>query len=218
MHEHIKIVGTSHISSQSVRQIKKAFKDFEPDIVGVELDKQRLHAMLHNLKPNYSLAMVRKIGIKGFIFAVLGGLLQKKLGSMVGMKPGSDMLCAANLAKEHKKPILLLDRNIQVTLRRLKLITFREKMRFVKDLVMGFVKRKKVKINLHNVPSAKLIETLLGQLKDKYPTLYRILVDERNEYMAKRLKAVMKAHPEKKILVVIGAGHRKGFEELVFGE
>lgn len=214
-----KIVGTSHISSKSVDDIKKKFLDFKPDAICVELDSQRLYGLLHPNKKTSNLALLKQLGLKGFLFAIISRYAQQKLGKMVGMKPGSDMLFAVELAKNNSLDLHLIDRQIQITIRRLmKQLTFKEKLMFVKDLFLGVFfkkKQKKVKINLSEVPSQNLIDDLLKQLKEKYPTIYRVLVEERNHFMAKKLVTLIKKNPNKKFLVVVGAGHEEEMISLV---
>ncbi len=208
-------VSTSHIAKESVEKIKSEFFSFKPDIICVELDRNRLHALLTNRKPDYSIKNISKIGLKGYLFAVIGGFIQRKLGRMVGMQPGVDMKQAAILAKNNNLLLVLLDRDISVTLSRLsKAITFKEKMRFLNDLLFGWLKKEqKIKINLAEVPTDELITKMMKQLKDRYPSLYNVLLEERNHFMAKRLVTVQANHPDKKIMVVIGAGHEKGLIE-----
>jgi pheromone shutdown-related protein TraB len=213
---HIILLGTSHIAEQSIKQLKKAVKEQDPDIIAVELDKQRLQALMTNQKPNYSPSMIRHIGLKGYLFALIGGFFQRKMGRMVGIQPGADMKTAAMLAQQHKKQLFLIDRDITVTLRRLsKTITRKEKWRFITDILFGkFKKQPKIKIDLKNIPESQLIITLLEQLKERYPSFYNVLVEERNHYMARQLIAAAQHNQGKTILAVVGAGHVKGMQEI----
>lgn len=213
---HIILMGTSHVAEQSLQQLKKAMKEHDPDIIAVELDKQRLHALMTDQKPNYSPAMIRHIGLKGYLFALIGGFFQRKIGRMVGIQPGADMKTAAELAQKNKKQLLLIDRDITITLRRLsKAITRKEKWRFITDVLFGrFKKQPKISIDLKKIPEAELITTLLEQLKERYPSFYNVLVEERNHYMARQLIAAAHHYQGKKILAVVGAGHVKGMQEL----
>ena len=70
-------------------------------------------------------------------------------------------------------------------------------------------------LDLKRVPTNELIEKMMGQLKGRYPSVYKSLVEDRNKYMVKKLVGIMRLHPEKKILVVVGAGHKKGMQELL---
>jgi pheromone shutdown-related protein TraB len=210
-------VGTSHIAAQSITTIKKAFLTHKPNIIAIELDAQRLQALLTKQKPSYSLAHIKTIGFTGYLFAVIGGLLQRKLGKMVGIDPGADMKQAALLAQHNNLPLLLIDRPITLTLQRLsKMMTRKEKWRLVGDILFGrFRKQGKIHIDLSKLPEEEIIVTLLTQLKERYPSFYTVLVHERNHYMTKQIFTIAKQNPDKKILVVVGAGHLKGIQEIL---
>lgn len=217
-HRNLIFLGTSHIAPDSIHDIEKAFHLESPDIVAVELDHSRLHALLTDRKPNYSPVMAFKIGFKGYLFAVIGSLLQQKLGSIVGVKPGSDMLRAVELARDNKKRIALIDRELRVTLSRLsKAFGWKEKFRLLFD-IMSAPFSKKMKIDLKRVPEKQMIKQLLGLLKKRYPGIHRVLVEERNHLMALKLKALMENYPDKKIMAVMGAGHEESVLELIKSE
>ena len=214
-HKNLVIIGTSHISEESINKITSVFIKENPDIVAVELDPQRLQALLSGQKPNYSPKIIPRIGFKGYLFALIGGLIQQKLGSIVGVKPGSDMLKAVELARDNKKRLALIDRDVQATLSSLsRSITWKEKMNFLLDIISAPF-AKKTRINLKQVPGDELIKKLLGVLKKRYPGAYKALVEERNKIMSLKLKALMDNYPDKKILAVIGAGHESGLISLV---
>jgi pheromone shutdown-related protein TraB len=203
------IVGTSHIAESSLNEIEFVFNKENPDIVAIELDQQRLYALLSNQKPNYSPVMIKEIGLKGYLFALFGSMIQQKLGDIVGIKPGSDMLRAVQLAKFNNKKIALIDRDVRITLSRLsRAIGWREKLNFFVDLFSAPFS-KKMKINLKIVPEKELVQRLLGLLKKRYPGLYRVLVEERNKLLALKLKTLMENYPDQKIMAVLGVGHEE---------
>jgi pheromone shutdown-related protein TraB len=209
------ILGTSHIARQSVREIKEVFTSFQPDIVCVELDPRRLDGLLSEKKGAPPLSLIRVVGLGGYIFALIGGLVQKKLGDVVGMRPGQEMLTALQLCHEHKKQGMLIDRDILVTLQRLsKALTFRVRMRIFWDIIRSPFS-KKMRLDLNKVPEAELITVLMKELKRRYPELYRVLLEERNMVMVKNIKRIREKNPGAKILVVVGAGHVEGMTVLL---
>ena len=228
--DNIHIIGTSHIAKQSELDIKNAFLSIQPDFIAIELDKNRLQSLLSPQKKSTpSIGLIRQVGLVGFFFVVIGGYAQKKLGKLVGVTPGADMLYAVNLAKNNKLSLALVDRPIHQTLRRLsKAFTFKEKMRFVGDVLKApfqllfakFFKKssknvKKGNFNLNSIPEKEVIVYLMDLLKKRYPSLYKVLIDERNHYMVRRLVILAKNNPDKQILSVVGAGHKEGMLELI---
>jgi len=214
-YKNLKIIGTSHIATESIDKINKEFIDLDPDIVCVELDHKRLHALLTDQKPDYSIRGIKQYGLTGYLFAVIGGFIQQKLGNVVGIKPGSDMLTAVKLAKSSNKQLILVDQDIEITLKRFsKEFTLREKFRLIWDVIRAPF-NKKMNIDLSKVPKEELINKLMGDMKIRYPNLYKVLIDERNVVMSKNIYRIMSKNVDKKILIVIGAGHEKELLELI---
>ena len=93
----ILIVGTSHIAKESVDQVKRVIEQTQPEVVAVELDKGRLASLQHpSAKRPSAIQIIRRVGVQGFLFSIIGQWIQQKLGSKVGMDPGKDMLSATN--------------------------------------------------------------------------------------------------------------------------
>lgn len=216
-------IGTSHIAKESIKEIRRVVEEKKPDIIAVELDKGRLMALLQKRKRRVALRDIKRIGVKGFIFALIGGIIQEKLGKYVGVKPGSEMLEAVQLAKRNNIELALIDQPIEVTLRKFsRSITWTEKFRIIGDIFTGiFFKKKRMKVlgldefDLHKVPTEKVIKKMMKEMKVRYPNIFRVLVSERNAIMARNLIKVQEKHPEKEIVVVVGAGHRKEMEKMV---
>jgi len=214
-YKNLTILGTSHIAKSSLNEIEAVFQKENPSLVAIELDRNRLYSLLSDKKPSYSPAMIRHLGLKGYLFALIGGLIQQKLGDIVGIKPGSDMLRAVQLAQKNNKKLALIDRDIQVTLARLsKTISWKEKVHFFIDIFSAPFS-KKVKIDLTKVPEKELVKKLLRIMKKRYPGTYTVLVEERNVFMALKLRALMENYPGDKILAVIGAGHEDDLLALI---
>lgn len=210
------IIGTSHISKQSVDEVKEFILNEKPEIIAIELDKLRLYS-LFSKKKKLKTSDLRKIGFAGLIFNLIGSYIEKKLGKLVDTKPGSEMIIAIKLAKQEKIPISLIDQDIRITLKKItKNITWKEKFRFLKDLFFSKQNKKELrKIDLSKVPSEKIIEELTREFEKRYPTLYKVLVTERNQIMAKNLNNLITNNKNKKILAIIGAGHKKDIEKLL---
>ena len=221
-YKNLTIIGTSHIAQQSINDITKAFEEMKPEIVVLELDKNRLYGLIHGVK-KVSFKDMGKLGFAGFIFALIGSYAQKKLGNIVGVAPGSDMLAAFRMAKKHNSQIYLVDQDVRITLKRLsKEFTFREKMRVISDIFMGiFFKKRELKkyginnFDLKKVPEKRIIEKMLKAVKKRYPNLYKVLVEERNDYMASKIARLMYTNNNKKIVAVVGAGHEDDLINLI---
>jgi pheromone shutdown-related protein TraB len=204
------VIGTSHISPVSVKRVEKTIEKEKPAVVALELDRGRLAALISGRKERLTFSDIRRIGIKGYLFALLGAWAEKKLGKMVGVSPGSEMVAAIRACHKLRIPIALIDQEIEITLRRFsRALSWAEKARFAWDLLKTAVLRKGFEFDIHGVPSQRTIERLTNQLKKRYPNIYKVLVEERNDIMAKNLANLSKRFEGKKIVAVVGAGHEK---------
>ena len=207
-YKNILIIGTSHIALESIQQVEQRINEEQPNVVALELDSARFQALLSKEKRKTTLKDIKKVGIKGWLFALIGELVERKLGDRVGVSPGSEMIKAAEIARNHNCSIALIDQKIDVTLKRFsQSFTWKEKFRFLTDLITAPFSKKKIRINLTKVPEEKIIEEMIQHVKKRYPSIYTVLIEERNKYMAKQLFKLMPVFP--KILAVVGAGHGK---------
>ena len=213
----IKIVGTSHISKDSVKEIKHQISEFKPDIVCVELDVHRYKSLFQKTRNKVKLSQISKLGLFGFLFYLVGSISQKVLSRKVGSKPGIDMRAAIIEAKKSDAKVALIDQDISITLRNLsKQVPFPEKLKlFGYVLFGGFISKKRIKFDLKSVPKDAIIKTLVSELKHKFPNFYKVLVEDRDKYMQKQVKIISENFPKSKILVIVGAGHKSSLIKFV---
>ncbi|MBI2649766.1 TraB/GumN family protein [Candidatus Woesearchaeota archaeon] len=216
-YKNLVFLGTSHIARQSLGEVKKLIKEEKPGIIALELDKKRLHALMSKAPRKIDIRSIRQIGLKGFLFSLFGAWAERKLGKLVGVAPGSEMKQAVKIAQKENIKIALIDQDIEITLKRLsKSITWKEKFNFLTDLLKALFSRKKeVEFDLNTVPDKNIIRRLTGKLKERYPNFYRVIIEERNVAIANNIKNLMNSSNDKKILVILGAGHIDEVLELV---
>jgi len=209
----IYILGTAHVSEDSIREVEEAIKEIDPDLIAVELDSERFLALVNGEEKNKDLKSINilevlKSGDIGLflLHTVLAGF-QREIGERFNVKPGSEMKRAIELAKFYKKPLYLIDRPVGVTLRRaLNSMPLKEKLKLIFNLFeeeeIAKLDRKTIREMVDNA------QELVEILKHLSPTLYKVFVDERDRYMAKNIFDT--SIGREKILVVVGAGHVKG--------
>ena len=114
----IHLVGTAHVSQKSIEDVRSAIEGFEPDIVGVELDRGRYVSLTEEVAEP-SIADILKGGNFGQLLVqwVLT-YIQQRIGAETGVKPGAEMLVAIEEAEKHQKPVAFIDRDIRITLGR----------------------------------------------------------------------------------------------------
>ncbi len=214
------LVGTAHISRESVELAKQTIEKEKPEAVGIELCEQRYQQLQHEQK--WQQMNIMQVIKEGKVYLLLLNLflanLQRRLGDIVKVKPGSEMIEAKKTAEENNIPVLLLDRNIQITLKRaFALMPLKEKISILMTLVSGIFGGEQKEITPEIIEELKqkdILSKVLEELGKKAPTVKKVLVDERDAYIAEQIKK----STAKKIVAVIGAGHVFGIKEKLFAE
>jgi pheromone shutdown protein TraB len=212
------IVGTSHVSHKSMDIIEKAISDYNPDLVCLELDAARFDALLHNRETKFSWKLVKQIGLFGTLFLLVGGSFQKYIAKKIGSKPGLDMMHGYYKGKESGARVALIDQPADVTLRRFSRY-FKRREIFVMfwDTLKGLFGRTPFPMfDVREVPNEEVISQIVGVVSKRYPSVYRVLLEERNIYMTKRLMKLQEQFHT--IVVVVGAAHKKEMEQLLHAQ
>ena len=205
------IIGTSHISIESVNEVTSAIDEHHPDVIALELDLPRFKKIISKKKEKFKASNILQ---KGFMLNLIGAWIERYLGKKVGVSPGSEMKKAISLARKNKLNIALIDQNIQITLRKLKTrFTLKEKLNLLKNIFKGIFKPQKIRIDLTKVPGQKLINKLTLHVKKDYPSIYKTLIEERDQIMAHHLLKLMEKH--EKVVAVLGAGHVPGLTKII---
>ena len=196
----ITILGTSHVSTRSQREVRAAIPD--AGIVAIELDAGRAGALLTNKRATFS-ELRQALGVKGALLASVLRWFQEKIAKDLGVVPGIEMRAALLECKKQQKIVGLIDRPVQVTLQRLsKNFGWPEIRQMLRDF------GKKQQLSIH--PDDDLVAQLLEQMKDKYPRIYRVMVSERDLYMARALLHLVEQYPGQNILAIVGKAHVPG--------
>ncbi len=210
----IVLVGTAHIGKKSVEMVRQTIELEKPECVAVELDRQRFVQLKSGekwLETDLS-RIVKEDKTYLFLINVLLSSMQKKLGKELGMTPGTEMLEAIKLAESNGIRVSLLDRDIRVTLKRaLDEMGLVEKARLLFEIVISSFQKHEAldEKAIEKLKEKDTLNALLAELSEKMPSVKRVLVDERDMFIADR---VMKS-PGKKILAVVGAGHIEGIKK-----
>lgn len=213
----LEIVGTAHISEKSVDSVRETIYERKPEIVAIELDIGRYQKLIDE---SNGVVREEKMDLKSLlkssnlIVTLVSAFLantQKRMGEDVGVKPGSEMLEAAKIAKEVNADIALIDRNIQITLKRtINGMTLKEKLTFLWELVTSFIfdrqDEEMIEEEIERLKQDDTILEVMGYFKQASPGGYNALVHERDAYMAYNLKSL----EDKNVVAVVGAGHKQG--------
>ncbi|MFC3715638.1 TraB/GumN family protein [Luteimonas soli] len=209
------LLGTAHVSKDSVSAVRAAIASDDFDAVAVELDAQRLQA-LGNPETLANLDLVRVIREgKTALFAANLGLAayQRRLAEQLGIEPGAELKAAADDARARGLPMHLVDRDVGVTFKRISArLGFFGRIRFVSGLLAGlFVDDEVGETEIEKLKQGDMLEASFGEFAQQSPALYDTLIAERDQYMAARLRET--AGDARNLLAVVGAGHLKGLAQ-----
>lgn len=210
------LLGTAHVSAESVAQVEAAVREAEPDCVCVELDEKRLRALSdpEAWKRLDLVAVIRQGQFSTLLANLFLSSYQKRMGLQTGVRPGSELLAAVHVARERGIPVVLIDREIRTTLRRTWARTpWIRRIKLVVGLVEG-VFEKAEEISEESLAKLREQDTLgaaMDQMGADFPEVREVLLSERDEFMVGRLREA----PGRRILAVVGAGHRGGMADFL---
>jgi pheromone shutdown-related protein TraB len=214
VNEKLVLVGTAHVSQASVKEVEEAIRQYEPDVVAVELDEKRLEVLLNKKKWEETpiTDMIRGGKAPFFLAQVFLASIQRRLGKEFGAEPGSEMLAAIKEAEKNAIRVELVDRDITITMRKAwRTMGFREKFRLFWEFSKAMVGYSdEEEIDLEEIMNEDVITMLIEELSEIAPSVTKILVFERDAYIAKKLSGLSE---EGKVVAVVGAGHLKGIQE-----
>ena len=209
------LVGTAHISRQSADLVQEVISQERPDTVCVELDEKRYAALAKRRSwENLDLRqVVRNRQLATLLVNLILAAYQKKLGGQLGIMPGTELLAAAQTAEQLHIPVELCDRDVRVTLRRAWHATpFLKKGYLLASLVSSlFDKTELDEEKLAAMRRHDVLSELINELGQALPHTKEVLIDERDIYMAERIR---QAHGER-VVAVVGAGHLEGIRRAI---
>ena len=211
----IVIVGTAHVSKESVELVKKTIDNENPDAVAVELCQQRYEALVDRRR--WDETEIHKVLREGKVYLFLMQLLmtnfQRKIGDDLGITPGSEMIKAIEDAKARGIGVILVDRDIKVTLRRaFNEMSLIEKSKLASCFISGMSEGGEIDERLiEELKEKDVLTEMMEELGKEIPSAKRVLVDERDMYIANKIAKI----EGKKIVAVVGAGHVEGIRNLL---
>ncbi len=211
----IVLVGTAHISKESVELVKKIITEERPDCVCVELDEKRYKAI--SQRERFEHLDIKKVIKSKQLTTLMANLIlssyQKKLGEKIGVLPGSELIEATKTAEELGIPVKLCDRDVRTTLLRAwRKTPLWKKGKLLSSLILSLFDDTDVtEEKLRELKRSDVISELMAELGQAMPELKRVLIDERDTYLAEKIKEA----DGKKVVAVVGAGHVAGIKRAI---
>jgi pheromone shutdown-related protein TraB len=205
----IRIIGTAHVSQESVDEVRAAISDFMPDVVAVELDPGRYAALNKQVQGASVDEVLEAKTFTQLLVQWLLAYLQRRIGLDVGVEPGAEMKAAVMEAEARGIRVGLIDRDIRITLRRFwRSLSFFEKLKMFYALAVSVTHLDEEEIDVEELKKQDVIVLALEEFRKFSPNGARALIDERDAYLAHQIRGLSGQY--NRILVVIGAGHQQG--------
>lgn len=210
------LIPTAHVSKQSVLDVKELIENEKPNSVCIELDKQRFDSL--NNKNDWQKTDVIKVIKDKKVFLLLVNMLlssyQRKIASDVDSVVGQEMVQAIDSAKDINAKLVLADRHIQTTFMRIwRKLRFIEKLKLLYMLLFSSLDDEKLTTEkIEELKGHDMLESALAEINQSLPTVATVLIDERNQYLANKIKNA----PGKKIIAVLGAAHVFGITKEIY--
>jgi len=204
----IELLGTAHVSDKSVEKVERRIRELEPDVVAVELCTTRYGRIKGETEDLKISELLRGNLFLNLLIWFLS-YVQSRIGADLGVKPGAEMVRALDVAEEMDIPVVLVDRDIQVTMNRLwSSMGLLEKLRLGFDLVLGILGLGEQKeIEIDELAEGEGVDELMQELRAIAPSMAEALIDERDAYMS---HGILNASQRGDVLAVVGAGHVSG--------
>ncbi len=208
----ITLVGTAHVSKESVEEVKNTITELKPDCVAVELDEKRADSIKN---PNrYSQLDLVKVLKRKEGFLLLANLIlasfQRRMGLNAGVKPGDEMIAAMKAAEESGTRCTLVDRPIQITLKRAwGKNSFWGKCKLLGMLISSAFGKEEVEpAEIEKLKERNEMDSMMNELSEYMPVIKTVLIDERDQYLASKIWE----SEGNNIVAILGAGHLPGVQ------
>jgi pheromone shutdown-related protein TraB len=204
------IVGTAHLSQESVQDVRTTAEQVHPDAICIELCKARHQAMTQ--ADTWSKMDIFKVIREKKAAFLLAQLIMtsfyRRLGKKLGIQPGAEMMEGIRLAQETGAELVLADRDIEITLKRVwGYLGFWNKLRLAMQLAMGIFIHDEIDTDMIETLKQKdQLESIMAEFAEKFPEIKNRLIDERDTYLAQKIRS----SPGKTVVAVVGAGHING--------
>lgn len=213
------LLGTAHVSRESIKDVEILTDKLDPDIICVELCKPRYDALLDPDRwRKLDITKVIREKKMGLLFSsLILSAYQKKLGAEKGVKPGQEMLRGVELASERGKELVLADRPVSTTLTRAwRKVGLWSKALIASQLASSVIVREDITPEeIEKLKSEDAIADLFRSLPRQFRAVQKILIGERDEYLAEKVREAAATLKSGTVLVIIGAGHLEGVRRIL---
>lgn len=215
----IDLLGTAHLSQISRDSVIVLIKSGVYDAVMVELCDRRYQAMVEPgaIAETDLWQLIKQKKAMGVLATLALGAYQQRLAEQLDIEAGAEFKAAVRLAKEENLSLVLIDRDIGTSLKRLsRKMPWWKRFFVLSALFAGLITRQRItKEEVEALKHGDALERLLDESEPGGHQVKEILVDERDQYMAAKIADYVRERSPQRALVVIGMGHLAGMIKIL---
>jgi pheromone shutdown-related protein TraB len=208
------LLGTAHVSRSSAEKVKQLLQTGDYDAVAVELCPSRYNALINpdDLAKMNLLKVIKERRVLMVMANLALGAYQQRLADQFNISPGEEQREAVRIARESHRDLLLIDREISTTLKRVAgNLSWWKRFALFSGILGSILSKEEVsEEEIEHLKEGDILETTFAEFAEDRQDLYIPLIDERDQYMAARLLQELEEKGHENILVVVGAGHMNG--------
>jgi pheromone shutdown-related protein TraB len=209
------LVGTAHLSQESVQDVRTTIEQVHPQTICVELCKSRYQAITQaGAWSKMDIFKVIRQKKAAFLLAqLIMTSFYRRLGQKLGIQPGAEMIEGIHMAEQIHAELVLADRDIEITLKRVwGYLGFWSKLKLAMQITLGIFVTDEIDADTIEVLKQKdQLESVMAEFAGKFPEIKKRLIDERDTYLAQKIRGA--AGPT--VVAVVGAGHVSGIKEQI---
>ncbi len=211
----IYLVGTAHLSKESVEDVRATVEQVRPEAICVELCKARHQTMTQadNWRKMDIFKIIRQKKAVFLLAQLVLSSFYRRLGQRLGIQPGAEMLEGIHLAEQTGATLVLADRDIDITLKRVwGYLGFWNKLKLALQIMMSIFLTEKIDTDMiEQLKQQDQLEAIMAEFAQRFPEIKRRLIDERDTYLAQKIRTA----PGRTVVAVVGAGHVEGIRSQI---
>lgn len=213
--KNIYIIGTAHVSRESVKDVSSTVEAVRPDAICVELCAARHRAIVQrdNWKQMNIFTIIKEKKALFLLAQLIMNAFYRRIGEQLGVQPGAEMVEGIKQAEEKGAELVLADRDVEITLKRVwRNLNLWNKLKMAFHILASLFVGETIDESLiEKIKEQDQLETILETFSDSFPEVKKRLIDERDMYLAQTIKNA----PGTTVVAVVGAGHVTGIQKYI---
>ena len=203
----ITLIPTAHVSKQSVELVEKTIDEVHPDSICIELDQDRYNSLTDpdRFRNTDIVKIIREKRVAMLLVTLILANYQKKMAANLSSTSGAEMLMGINKAKELNAQLIMADRSVQTTFKRIWAnMGFKDKIQMLSAVISAIFDDEEIsEEDLANLQQSDILNSALKEVSEKFPRVAEVLVDERDRYLASKIRHA----PGSRVVAILGAAH-----------